>query len=74
VKSYALSIAAEPDHMAQTLSQIKADLMGTAAGVEIKQLRAAARSGKVKSVTEIQKSPEYSDAWMVLSKWEASMK
>jgi hypothetical protein len=74
VKSYALSIAAEPDHMAQTLSQIKADLMGTAAGVEIKQLRAAARSGKVKSVTEIQKSSEYSDAWMVLSKWEASMK
>jgi hypothetical protein len=35
---------------------------------------APARSGKVKSVTEIQKSSEYSDAWMVLSKWEASMK
>ena len=70
IKSYALSISAEPENMAKTLSQIKNDLAHTAVGIEIKKLRADAMAGKVASETDIRKSDEHADAWRVLKSWE----
>jgi hypothetical protein len=70
IKSYALSISATPENMAKTLSQIKNELMHTAAGIEIRKLRADAMAGKVASETDIRKSGEHSDAWSVLKSWE----
>jgi hypothetical protein len=70
VKSYCLSISAQPEHMAKTLSQIRNEVMHTAAGIEVKKLRADAMAGKVGSESEVWKSAEYSDAWSILKSWE----
>jgi hypothetical protein len=70
VKSYCLSISAQPEHMAKTLSQIRNEVMHTAAGIEIKKLRADAMAGKVGSESEVWKSAEYADAWSILKSWE----
>lgn len=70
VKSYSLSISAEPENMAKTLGQIKTEVMGSAIGLEIKNLRRALRGGTVPEI-EIAKSVQFSSAWATLKKWDS---
>ena len=70
VKRHALALSAESQHMAKTYATIRLELMGSAAGREIKKLRDDAAAGKV-TRDSISKSSEHRDAWSILKSWDA---